>query len=291
MPCDLFISGWHILDQHSGPFLNTGTDESLLWILNPGMTQTGIHGTEYCGASARARLGFIREFWMLVMAVVVVLMLERADAEATFNLSCKDVLGCSLLSLLNPNPLRSSSHRCRGSMLALGDPDVHSHRAPVLMRSRCISSAVSVPNPQKYTYISVARTYDLQVLMKSNIHPCTIVFSKCWCNICMTHWSLQKMLHNLKHCQCRIRRKIGQKLCTFHFCPPGLGIKFVFVRFDEIPTQEHVISDRSLLVYAVINISPMMQIWKYHLNSWALSHIANCMESRQFSVYEPGRLD
>ena len=69
------------------------------------MTQTGIHGTEYCGASARARLGFIREFWMLVMVVVVVvLMLKREDAEAAFNLSCKDVLGCSLLSHLNPKP-------------------------------------------------------------------------------------------------------------------------------------------------------------------------------------------
>ena len=65
-----------------------------------GTTQTGNHGTEYCGASAKARLRFIREFWRLVLLVIFLLVLERVRRSAAF----MDVLRCSCLSLINLKP-------------------------------------------------------------------------------------------------------------------------------------------------------------------------------------------
>ena len=65
-----------------------------------GTAQTGNHGTEYCGASAKARLGFIREFWRLGLLLVRLLVLERVMWSAAF----KDVLRCSYLSLINWKP-------------------------------------------------------------------------------------------------------------------------------------------------------------------------------------------
>ena len=82
-------------EDHSGPFLNTATDESLHRAFCPGAVQTGIYGTEYCGASAKARLGFIREFWKLVLLLVLLLVLERVMWSAAF----MDVLRSSYLSL------------------------------------------------------------------------------------------------------------------------------------------------------------------------------------------------
>ena len=78
-------------EDYSGPFLNTATDESLYRAFCPGAIQTGIYGTEYCGASAKVRLGFIREFWALVLMLVLVLVVERGMLSAAFNSSCKDV--------------------------------------------------------------------------------------------------------------------------------------------------------------------------------------------------------
>ena len=87
-------------EDHSGPFLNTATDESLHRAFCPGAVQTGIYGTEYCGASAKARLGFIREFWKLVLLLVLLLVLERVMWSAAF----MDVLRSSYLSLINWKP-------------------------------------------------------------------------------------------------------------------------------------------------------------------------------------------